>query len=313
MYLKRLIIVFIITATVAYSTGLLFDHMYKKRWSILFFEKTDALIKSKTNYDIIFLGNSKVHFGINPYYVDSVTKLNSYNFGYGGSDMQDIMLTCNIYFQNHPAPKLVILSLDKGGFTRNETLKTRFHYLYYLDNDTISKHMHEAGFLTQLIKFVPFTKYSFFDEYNRTSLFLKGRKYPAFDHNIHKGFFNIHQHMNKAYGHVYNNTTGSDTLWEPAINYFRNAVSALQKKGSMVVFVSPPEKRSSRNEMTAFKKVADSIFTHIAREYHVRYLHFENDPFYKDDYFVDDIHLNEPGTRIYSIQLGDSIKSILYK
>ena len=102
MYLKRLLIVSIITCTVAYLTGWFFDHMYRKRWSTLFFEKTEALIRSKTNYDIILLGNSKVHFGINPYYVDSVTKLNSYNFGYGGSDMQDIMLTTNVYLQNHP-------------------------------------------------------------------------------------------------------------------------------------------------------------------------------------------------------------------
>ena len=313
MYLKRLIIVILITGSVAYLAGNIFDHIYKKRWSTLFFEKTDALIRSKTNYDIIFLGNSKVHFGINPYYVDSVTKLNSYNFGYGGSDMQDIMLTSNIYLQNHRAPKLAILSLDKGGFTKNETLKTRFHYLFYLDNDTISKHMNHAGFLTSLIKSLPFTKYSFFDEYNRTSLFLKGKQYPVFDHNICKGFFNIHRYMNRAYGDVYNNTTGADSLWEPAIAYFRNTVAALQQKGSIVVFVSPPEKSSSRNSTTAFKKTADSIFTVVANEYHLKYLRFEKEALYTDNYFVDEIHLNEPGTRIYSIQLADSIKSILHQ
>ena len=312
MYLKRLLIISIITCTVAYLTGWFFDHMYRKRWSTLFFEKTEALIRSKTNYDIILLGNSKVHFGINPYYIDSVTKLNSYNFGYGGSDMQDIMLTTNVYLQNHPAPKLAVLSLDKGGFTRNEALKTRFHYLFYLDNDTICNNMNRAGFITSLIKIFPFTKYSFFDEYNRTSLFRKGRQYPIFEHNIYKGFFNIHQHMNdKAERNMYNVSSTSDSLWKPAINFLRNTVSALQKKGIIVVFVLPPEKSSSRKIGASFNKITDSIFSAVAAEYHLKFLHFENDAFYTDDYFVDDIHLNEPGTRIYSTQLADSIKSIV--
>ena len=309
MYLKRLAIVCIITGIAAYTAGRLFDHIYKKRWSTLFFDKADALIKDSSYYDIIFLGNSRVHFGINPFYVDSVTKLNSYNFGYGGSDMQDIMLTSNVYLQHHRAPKLVVFSLDMGGLTKNEALKTRFRYLFYLDNDTISKHMNQAGFLTSLMKIFPFTKYSFFDEYNRTSLFVKGRPYPMFDHNNYKGFFNIHQHTNSHAGDLYNNQTDSDSLWEPAVAYFRNTITALQQKGTMILLVSPPEKRTSANRGTAFKKTADSIFTSISNEYHLKYLHFENDPLYIDDYFVDDIHLNEPGTRIYSVQLADSIKS----
>ena len=198
---------------------------------------------------------------------------------------------------------------DMGGLTKNEALKTRFHYLFYLDNDTISKHMNQAGFLTSLMKIFPFTKYSFFDEYNRTSLFVKGNPYPIFGHNNYKGFFNIHRYINSRAGDLYNNQTGSDSLWEPAISYFRNTISSLQHKGTIVLLVSPPEKRASANRGTAFKKTADSIFTSISNEYHLKYLHFENDPLYIDDYFVDDIHLNEPGTRIYSVQLADSIKS----
>ncbi|MEP7165267.1 MAG: hypothetical protein ABI741_11260 [Ferruginibacter sp.] len=312
MYSKRLVIIIIITCTVAYTAGYWMDHAYKKRWATLFFDKSDELIRGNNNYDIIFLGNSRVHFGINPYYVDSVTKLSSYNLGIGGADMEDIMLTSNIYLQQHPKPRLVILSLDMGGLTENETLKTRFHYLFYLDNDTISKYMNKAGFLTGLIKVFPFTKYSFFDEYNRTSLFLKGKQYPVFRHNIYKGFFNIHQYINKIEGDLYNNNTGSDRLSGTAITYFRKTLSMLKQKGISVVLLAPPEKISSKNRGTAFKLVADSIFTSISNEYQLKYLHFENDASYTDDYFVDDIHLNEPGTKIYSMQLADSIKSILY-
>ncbi len=310
MYLKRLFFVFIIMLLVAYSTGIVLDHRYKKRWSVLFFEKSDELIKGNKNYDVIFLGNSRVHFGINPYYVDSVTKLNSYNFGNGGADAEDIMLTANIYLQKHPAPKLVIISLDKGALLKNEILQSRFHYLFYLGNDTISKYMNNAGFLTSLIKVFPFTKYSFFDEYNRTSLFIKGKPYPRFDHNIHNGFINIHQDINSKIAGLYNEKEKSIELSDSAIAFFRNTVSMLQQKGSMVVFVTPPEKHSSAKKDTAFRLLADSVFKGIQQEFKLTNFHFENNDLLTDAYFVDDIHLNEPGTRIYSLLLADAIKSI---
>lgn len=311
MYLKKLFIVAIITCTVAYITGLLMDTIYKKRWFTLWFQKTGELIQGNKNYDIIFLGNSRVHFGINPFYVDSVTKLSSYNFGNGGADAEEILLTSTIYLQKHLASTLVIISLDPGMLTENEILKTRFHYLFYLENDTIKKYMTQAGFNTNFIKYIPFAKYCFFDEYNRTSIFVKGKPLPEFDHNIYKGFLNIHQTNNNNLPSIYNVNNTSNKLSETAIRYFAKTISLLQQKGSIVVFVSPPLRSTARNIHTAFSKKTDSIFSNIANEYHIKQIHFENDTLYKDEYFVDDIHFNEPGTRIYSRNLGDSINRIL--
>lgn len=310
MYIKKLLIVFIIILLAAYSTGFILDMQYKKRWAVLFFDKSEELIKGNKNYDVIFLGNSRVHFGINPYYVDSATKLNSYNFGNGGADAEDILLSANVYLQKHPAPKLVFISLDKGALLKNEILQSRFHYLFYLNNDTMSKYMNKAGFLTTLIKVFPFTKYSFFDEYNRTSLFIKGKPYPRFDHNIHKGFINIHQDINSKVAGLYNEKEGQYEISEPAIDHFRKTVSMLQKKGSKVVFISPPEKHYSVRKDKAFSLHADSVFMSIEQEFKLTHLHFENNDLFSDAYFVDDIHLNEPGTKIYSLLLADAIKSI---
>lgn len=311
MYIKRLLIIAIATFPVSFLTGWVFDAHFKKRWSAVYFEKMDELIKGRNNYDIIFLGNSRVHFGINPYYVDSVTNLNSYNFGNGGADAQDILLTSHVYLQQHKPPKLVIISLDKASLGKKDILKTRFQYLFYLENDTIRKYMRLAGFPTPLIKALPFTKYSFFDEYNRTSIFVKGNPFPIFAHNIYKGFMNPHQYIKgKAADNLYNTTPGLNSLWEPSIVYLRNTIVSLQHAGSTVILVSPPEKRNSLNRESSLKNNTDSIINIIAQAYHVRYLHFESTFENREEYFVDDIHLNEPGTKIYSMLLADSIKKI---
>ena len=61
------------------------DLRYRERWSSLFFNMTDELISSHTKYDMILLGNSRVHFGINPYYLDSASGFSAYNFANGGA------------------------------------------------------------------------------------------------------------------------------------------------------------------------------------------------------------------------------------
>ena len=310
MYLKRIVIVILFTCSAAYLTGLWFDSMYKKRWNVLWFEKTEELLKNDSSYDIIFLGNSRVHFGINPYYVDSVTKLKSYNFGNGGADATDIMLTSNLYLQNNKAPKLVIISVDPGILMGNKILQTRYHYLFYLNNDTISKYMHQAGFSTVLIKIFPFIKYSFFDEYNRTSIFVTGKPYPVFEHNIYKGFLNIHQVTNSQLPSPYTRDTVSRKISDSAIMYFKNTLTLLQQKGSDVLIVWPPLRSSAKKFKADFVKTCDSILSTIAKEYRIKQFHFDYDTTYKNEYFVDEIHLNEPGSRIFSKQLGDSINSL---
>ncbi|MBC7534204.1 MAG: hypothetical protein H7258_00750 [Ferruginibacter sp.] len=309
MFLKRFFIIVLITSVVAYATGLIFDHAYKKRWSVLFFEKTDSLIKGTNYYDIIFLGNSRVHFGINPYYVDSVTGLNSYNFGYGGGGIVETMMVSSVYLQQHPAPKVAVISLDMGALTKNQNLESSFHYLFYLKNDIINKYMQDAGFLTPIIQLFPFSKYSFFDEYNRTSLFVKGNAYPVFEHNIYRGFLNVEKKAGSSAA-VFSKQEAGEALWNPAIIQLKNLVVSLQKKGCKVVFVSAPEKNTSVYKGTTLRKATDSIFTAVASEYKLSYFHFDTDTTYRDNLFTDDIHLNEPGTRKYSIKLADSIMRI---
>lgn len=313
MYLKRLIVVLVVIISAAYSTGFLLDASYKRRWEVLWFKKTDEMLKGTSNYDIIFLGNSRVHFGINPYYIDSVTKLNSYNFGNGGADALDMFVTAHGYLQNHKPPHLAVISVDPGTITGNKILKTRYHYLYYINNDTIEKYMNQTGFLTGLIKIAPFTKYCFFDEYNRTSLFVKGKPYPKFDHNIYKGFLNIHQRMGNPLPVAYNSDIDYKVVSDSAIGYLKNTLTMLQQKGSKIVFIWSPLKSTAQHNQTTIATTCDSILTQIAKERNIKIFHFENDTIYRDDYFVDDIHLNEPGSRVFSRKLGDSINSVFKK
>ena len=303
-FLIRLLLVIVAVSIAAVTTGFILDHIYKKRWQDIFFRKTSTLVHENKRYDVIFLGDSRVHFGINPYYFDSVSGFKSYNFGYGASDAQEVFMTTNVYLKRHPRPRLAVLSMSPGCMTENIALRTRFQNLFFLEDDSIAHYMNSAGFRTGAINAVPFLKYSFFDEYNRTSLFVPGAPLPRFDHNIYEGFLNIHKNLNSDAIYLYN----IDGLWLPAIAYFENTIKVLLQSKVQVVLVSAPERRNSVYRQSHFRKTVDSIFESTARKYAIPFLHFENDTtVFTEEYFVDDVHLNEPGTRIYSMKLADSL------
>jgi hypothetical protein len=224
-----------------------------------------------------------------------------------------MLMTTKIYLAKHPSPKIVAISLDPGTLLENKVLKSRYHYLFYLGNDTLNRYMKNAGFLTPLVKIFPFLKYSFFDEYNRTSLFVKGKPYPSFDHNSYNGFLNIHQFLKANGQQVYNVPPVSARLSPGAVVDLENSIRLLQENNAAVVFIWPPLRSTARYKKLAIERKADSIFLNIAYKFKLAQFNFENDSIYKDEYFVDDIHFNEPGARIYSRAIGDSIRSLLVK
>ncbi len=309
MYLKRLISVVIITITISWLTGKLFDHRYHQRWNYLYFDKIDHLIKNDSSYDLVFFGDSRVHHGINPFYIDSISGLTSYNFGFPGSDAEELELSSTVYLQHHKKPRLVVLTITPGLLGPPRILKQRFAYLSYLDNDTVSGYVQRNGF-PSFIKYAPFLKYSYFDEYNKMSIFLKGHTVPVFDHNQFKGFLNVDQYINTKGTVVFGNDE-AEVISDTSLNFVKNTIEHLNQFSIKIVLIYPPEKKSAASYTSLVKKQTDSILSKLSEAYHVPIWHFDGNSAFTDEYFVDDVHLNEPGSRIFSHQLADSILKYL--
>lgn len=310
----RIILPLVTALIISWLAGLYFDHQYKKRWDILFFNKTEKLINSQEKFDVVLLGNSRVHFGINPWYLDSVTGLKSFNFANGGSDVEDLLLTSELYIEHHPLPGTVVISLDPGMMKKNESLKTLYHYLFYLDDGIMRRYLSAAGHPVTMIRYLPFLKYSVMDEYNRTSVFNTSASIEKFDHNIYQGYMNIHKDTGTTVNGTYNvSRYEEDSLWRPSVNVFNKLIQTWKKNPVNIIFVYPPEKARSPFRKWKLYKTANQIFDSIALKQGIKCLHFENDPSFSDGWFVDDIHLNHPGATKYSEMLADSLRSVLFK
>ena len=315
MYLKRLLVVVLLVVVLGFITGAFFDNRYRQRMQYYVFDKMDIATSKKQDFDIIYLGNSRIHSGINPYYVDSVTSLRSYNLAVGACDEEEMKLITTLYLQHHQRPAVAVIGVDNSMLVKYNILKERFPYLFYLKNDTVNYYMNRKGFPTRLIQYMPFFKYSFFDEYNRTAIFVSGKPIPRFEHNIYNGFVNISREAYVDSGSVTRtNPMGprelpqAEKINDTAAATFKQTIGLLRSKGTRIIFLFPP----SRNKKSLKKDEEQPLhrfFLEYAATNSIPVMRADTSSIYSDKYFSDNFHLNEPGSRILSVQVGNFIRS----
>jgi len=318
MYLKRLLLVIGLVCGSAYLLGYFFDQRYRKRMQYHVFDKVDEALhtNSRSDFNVIYLGNSRVHGGINPYYVDSITGLHSFNFALGACDEQEMKLITTLYLQNHTPPQIAVIGVDKAMLVKYNILKERFPYLFYVDRDSVSAYMRINGFPTGIIRVFPFIKYSFFDEYNRTAIFVPGPRMERSGHSIYNGFVNL-------FGDQYMDSTSKPKNRDPLspkelprrqkINdtsaaVFEQTVQLLQSKGTQVVFLFCPSRL--KKEITDSVTNLQHFFLALANRKNIPILRADTSSLYTREYFYDNFHLNEPGSRILSRQVGAFINEL---
>lgn len=309
--MKKILIILLSLIASLLLAGKLLDNCYKKFWNP-FFDKLDVVIKDKTYYDGIYLGNSKVHFGINPYYIDSATFLKTYNAGMAGAPMTEINFLLKTYLQKHPAPIFVVLSIDysslmfRGGFFRNPC-----YYLFFTQNSTVNSKLQDLHYHTTLYKMLPILKYTAFDDFNKFSIAetLKGNGIIKPGAVVYKGFIN--NKTNNFDRANIKQDSQSDTINNTCLQLFEECLQLIKEKNAVAILVHPPSFNHRNERKSSVKIKIDSMLSLLADKYSARVLHYDNDTSFTNDLFTDGSHLNLEGTILYSKKLGADIKATL--
>ncbi|MBI2731362.1 MAG: hypothetical protein HYX40_11550 [Sphingobacteriales bacterium] len=281
----------------------------------------DTILNGTVEYDAVYIGNSRTHFGINPFYIDSITGFKSFNLGQGGSDAEEMLLYSALYLKSHKPPKFAVLTLDGSTVIKHNRLKDRYWNLFLLKNDTINMYMSKAGFNTTLIKYLPFLKYAYFDEYSRSSIFLKELYIPRFDHNLYNGFANTHQTITsdttnwfkKQIFNPLDEKPADEKVNDTAVRNLKKIIALFKTSGTNVIIVYPPGIKSTDEKRINYGIAVDSVYSNMSKEFNIPIFDVNKRYSFPQKYFSDVSHLNEPGTRIFSRFIGQYLDSLSKK
>ena len=318
--LKKILLIILCSFILVKICGYFFDKGYKYYYKP-YFEKMDLVFKDTSYNDILYLGNSRANFGINPYFIDIICKTKSYNLGFGGTDIASATSFLRSYLGHHPAPKYLVYSYDSWIFQFRDMLELAPVYFYYAQHKPIRNELQRFGYHEKLLQFLPDLKYCFFTDYYRTCIVkgLSGESMssPVKQQPIEKHLYDYRGFINYQLGQINiteksgTNIPGIDTA---CINMLNTLVNICDQNKIKMVFIYPPEfykpGEPISKEIQERKITIDSMLLSACKKNNFYYNRFDTKDFNRED-FIDEIHVNIKGSKKYSEMLGNYFKTFL--
>lgn len=274
-------------------------------------DRLNELLLGQTKHDILFIGSSRVHTGINPRIVDSITGMESYNAGVEGGRINEFKMTLDAYLETHEPPKVLVLSADLFGFDLRRPFFNHTQYFSYLSNPVVRDNLDKFGHNTFLIRYIPFIRLTDYDDYTRSNA-LKGL---AGKTEIADGEFQYKGYMSNTMNVI---DTGSLRLpdkinaiiSEGSLDYLKAIVDTCSKRSIKLVWIYTPEYKHLIQQQTPNAGKVLSLIEGKSKEYGI--------PFLRHDYlalcnnsnlFANPGHLNTLGATLYSSILAQELKT----
>jgi len=279
-----------------------------KKYSVHINNKFTSLFIDTAYYDILFVGSSRVHSGINPRVVDSLTQLKSFNGGMDGANMYEFKTIIDAYFAQHPAPRYLVLGIDLFSFDIARNLFNYTYYLPYYKNKKIDSVLRQNGHYTGIYEFVPFMRITELDDYTKSNAFkgFAGKTEIGPGQIEYKGFLSLeNEGLDTAVITIAEEKMHVDTN---AVNCLSRVIEECKKRNTRLIFSYAPEYKAMwQNKINNAREVFDLIAA-IAKKDQIDFFRDDSlDLCNNPDLFYNVRHLNAKGAGIYSAIVARNI------
>lgn len=272
--------------------------------------KMNEIVLGKENFDIVFIGSSRINLTVNPAIIDSLTGLNSFNFGFDGANIIDFNMHLQSYLKTHVKPKLLVLNIDPKMFNVTDEIKVPpSKYLPYLDYPEIYDTLSLYSKWPFVAKYFPFVGVSFYtDGIVNQSV----QAYVSPDRkmeNYYKGFSPLTKVWANADKSAANLLPVECTLKGLAL--FHHFLERVKLSGIKFQLIYCPQYDFKGYELGHKQYI--SKLRSIADEFQYEINDYSTLDICNEKYFFDATHLNLVGANIFSRKLGEDLSNKIKK
>lgn len=138
---------------------ILYEHTY--------YTLDEVFGKKKSDFNTLIIGNSIFKFGVNPFYIDSLTGLSSVNLGYAATGFITQEFLVRAYLQNHTSPRCIILGYSPYIFYGGDEPNNKLPLYDYMNDQDMAAFFKANAIPYERVKYIPLYRYVLMDEYSR--------------------------------------------------------------------------------------------------------------------------------------------------
>ncbi|MBK8146198.1 MAG: hypothetical protein IPK62_15025 [Bacteroidetes bacterium] len=302
----KLFLFLLLVLTLLYGSSRVLNVGYRKLYQPTY-ETLSRIFEDTQSFNTLLIGNSKVEFGINPFYIDRIAQLNTINFGYAATNFPTHLLLLQAYLKKHPAPKYLLLGIENNMFFTDEDHCNKLPLYDYLNRQEVVEYFESLQLPYKLPKYIPFSKFVFMDDYSRfgiLSAFRGKGLFQSADIYHYKGFY-IGKKNRAPIPFIPQSTADTAlTLHAKALATFEQIVSICKKQGITLLLLFPPRPHDKGKPIPISNRAVDQYL--VKKQRNNSFLVLRNDSIasFEPTHFVDASHLNYEGSVKYSSLLG---------
>lgn len=162
----------------------------RKNENGIYHKYNKLFLKTDKSSDVLFIGSSRAEMHFNPAVFDSVTGLNSYNFGIAGATPRISYALLKAYCEHHTLPKYLVFNVDYFYLDKTaDTLNDFPRYFAYLNNKTLRLELNKIdkrfnSFYYNPLHSLPYTQFDFLSASLHGWLNISGK----YDSLMYKGY-----------------------------------------------------------------------------------------------------------------------------
>lgn len=267
-----------------------------------YYAKLRTAFLEENNYNVLFLGSSRVEMHYDPRLFDSITGFNSFNLGLAGASPQQAYAALCGYLKNSAAPEHLFYEVDYHSLKRNDEIKDFNNYFPVLRNPTLRHQFSRIDPRMDHFYYNPFFSWPFTGFKNLSTGIHNCLRIPNRNDSLYyKGFVKevLRPDLNyisaKPYFSFFELTNRQ---------YLDSIILLCKKKRTNITLISSPVFAGGKTELLNKEQITAQI-ADIAKQNNILYYDLSSLPFCNGrEFFVDHYHMNYRGATIFTRQLA---------
>lgn len=275
--------------------GLLMQkHGYYAKYRTAFLEKND--------FDVLFLGSSRVAMHYNTALFDSLTGSNSFNLSLSGATPRVSLAALKAYLQNSATPKYILYETDLHNVNFDSGIMEFNNYFPFLKNEILLEEFNKIDprmkhFYYNAYYSWPYTGYKNISTSLHSWLGMKGK----IDDRFYKGYVR-NDYENGSYLKVVKPYKGGFSAMNG--KYFEEIIGFCKQKNIKLILVTSPMFAGGKVDLINKQQIV-TVVDAYAQINSLEYWDLSSTPYCNQrELFIDHFHMNDKGARLFTSKLA---------